>query len=96
MDAFRIQCDDVILLVSAKNRTEALLLAKEKVPNQQHYKISLIGKSETVVKGSVKDCCKDPENLAWVQYDTDTKIAFCKICNCRHFCKKLEPGVIGT
>lgn len=42
-----------------------------------------------------KECCRKPENLEEVQDGPDRKILTCRVCGCRHFHLKAEPGVIG-
>jgi hypothetical protein len=45
---------------------------------------------------SVKDCCKQEENLEIQPSDKpELIIRKCRICGCRHFELGLDPGIIG-
>jgi hypothetical protein len=42
-----------------------------------------------------KECCKKPENLESSQAQPDMRVDRCRVCGCRHFRFKADPGVIG-
>jgi hypothetical protein len=45
---------------------------------------------------SVKPCCQEPENLEKRESEKpDLTLLVCRVCGCRHFRLRLDPGVIG-
>jgi len=51
----------------------------------------------TFIAGTVKDCCKLPENLELVAEESRNGLTVkrCKVCGCRHRRLVCEPGMFG-
>lgn len=44
----------------------------------------------------MKSCCQIQENREPLEVRKDLLVETCKVCGCRHFRLKVEPGVIGV
>lgn len=48
-----------------------------------------------MVNPQIKSCCQKAENLVRTRLRPDLVVDVCKVCGCRHFGLKVEPGKMG-
>ncbi len=56
----------------------------------------LLSTRSKVKKPRPHACCNVPSNMEIQKPREDTTIEVCKVCDCRHFRVRLDPGKLNT